>query len=372
MEQVLSETKTPKTLEESHQPTAIADLDLAFRIRLFVSGVVFPAMCIITAYLGVDATLNSPWQSGQTHVYVGLLLGWPTIMAMLPLICFSALSMTAFVIRPSLSRRWYVCVGLVTGAILSVQYLVMVMWVTVIVSPIVAAFVGPILYACSWTVHQFAPRLRTFTIREVMILTTVVAIGCAVLAAMKASFVIVESFLIGSFFIVMAAPTLNVIAYGRASAFIVRHNHYRPVLPRAAALVVWLVAWGVSWRWSIAMMMDEYSKLPATNPNCYVSAAAANGHRRFVKSQSRACGPVNSQMCRLKCMEFAFKAATPRLHQFVRWFYNRVGPKLASVCSSSIWFADLTYVMLKPVEWVAVAIAWIARLERRQVDRVYR
>ncbi len=112
-----------------------------------------------------------------------------------------------------------------------------------------------------------------------------------------------------------------------------------------------------------------------------MSAAAACGHERFVgvtqfrdeqlDGNARMKAPVNLQMCRLKFLEIALEAAVPTIHRGIRRAYNAAGPHAAAVCCRSKWFADASYVMLKPLEWLAELLRIFAGVSSRRVRRLY-
>jgi hypothetical protein len=143
----------------------------------------------------------------------------------------------------------------------------------------------------------------------------------------------------------------------------------------------WLLGFGASWKFSLDAMMAEYSKLPTAPPSCYISSAAACGHPRFVGvtqfsklnrvSDCRAAFPLNAQMCRLKFLEFALAAFSPNLHRLVRRAYDVIGPRAAAVCRRNVWFADASYMALKPVEFAAYLVQVSSRVSSRQVCRLY-
>ena len=47
------------------------------------------------------------------------------------------------------------------------------------------------------------------------------------------------------------------------------------------------------------------------------------------------------------------------MHRPLRGLYDRVGPSLAAGLTSP-WLADLAYVALKPLEWMAAGICWVS------------
>lgn len=102
-----------------------------------------------------------------------------------------------------------------------------------------------------------------------------------------------------------------------------------------------------------------FERLPAERPpeGCFVVSAAARGHRRFVGSWlDPATGrPVNRQLQRLRAFEDALRIGFPRLHRLLRAIYNRIGPSIARRTGHPL-LADVTYLLLKPLELLASAV----------------
>ena len=112
------------------------------------------------------------------------------------------------------------------------------------------------------------------------------------------------------------------------------------------------------WRIAMARALAEYALLPVDPPaDCYVSTAAARGHRALVRSAAYRLPRgetlwINQQMLWLKAAEVVLRAALPGVHRKCRAVYNGLGPPLARRLNSP-WRADAAYLMLKPVEWAA-------------------
>jgi hypothetical protein len=62
---------------------------------------------------------------------------------------------------------------------------------------------------------------------------------------------------------------------------------------------------------------------------------------------------VTRQLQNLKCAEIAIMALNPHLHTQLRRIYDYIGPPLAAQLTNP-FLADLAWLMLKPVEWVAM------------------
>ncbi|MCF7954478.1 MAG: hypothetical protein K9M75_01625 [Phycisphaerae bacterium] len=139
----------------------------------------------------------------------------------------------------------------------------------------------------------------------------------------------------------------------------------------------WLGGYAVAWGFSIASTLIFYRILPKHKPSgdCYIATAAARGHRRFVGSEDIILADgevmsVNTQLRRLKCGELMLKSSLPWLHRLFRLIYDALGPRLA-VCLVHPALADMTYIMLKPAEWIVCAILLIMHGKCNVAERFY-
>lgn len=347
------------------------------RVKFFLTGVAFPLIGLVAVCCGIDAVGEEPWQSGQLIHYVALLLQWPAIAAFIPLVTYSMICLAIWVAKPSCARWFFVRLGIYSGGPLALQFLLFFLCTSTVLTLIAALIVGPLLALTVHVAKPVARRAKRYSIRDLLILTTV----CALLSALFRYSSLFRNLTAMLFFLVLGAtPTLNVITYVRASFSV----HYctpavqrRPHGWHALGWLSFLAAWAAAWKMAVDTMLVEYAKLPTTDPNCYVGSAAAHGHRRFVGVDAPTSGPVlmpmvNMQMRRLKFMEMALIVACPRLHLLIRRGYDRIGPPLAQLCRRNVWFADATYVILKPLEYLAECIRVAACISGSRVRALYR
>jgi hypothetical protein len=361
-------------------------LSLSLRVKFALTGIAFPIMCFIAPALGLSPSIDQPWQSGRMVDYLVLLLYWPSFGPLLPIIGYSMACMAAWLAYPEMSSQRWIRLGLYGGVVLAAQFLICVIVTSSITTVVIAAIVGPLLWLVFWGFNGLGRFARQFTIRHLLILTTLVAVMIPL--GLKSGLIDpatdLPTIFGGLFFwIVAATPTLNLVTYVRASLGCFRlsakeagtndSGDRRWLDPIGITIIAsWFVVWLGSWRLAVQSMSREYSKLPTTDPNCYVSSAAACGHQELVGSEVVDGGCLNLQMQRLKALEWALAAGLPRCHRRVRQTYELFGPRLASVCNSSVWFADATYVILKPIEYSAVLIHLTAGLSADDVGNIYR
>jgi hypothetical protein len=119
----------------------------------------------------------------------------------------------------------------------------------------------------------------------------------------------------------------------------------------------WLIAYLIACDLCARQVIHQYAQLPNSPPSCYIATAAAKGHPKLVGSEPCNCGGsvvfrVNDQLRYLKAGELVIRRFAPNFHTAIRAVYDRVGPALARQLTCPL-FADLTYVSLKPIEWMA-------------------
>lgn len=118
------------------------------------------------------------------------------------------------------------------------------------------------------------------------------------------------------------------------------------------SLIGSLPFWLVSWLWS----RNVFASLPDKAPDCFIVTAATCGHTRCI-------GPLveitrnghrrraNQQLVTFWEFETRWQTYFPRTHTIFRCIYNRIGPVVARQIQSP-WLADVTYLALKPFEWL--------------------
>ena len=366
-------------------PTAVpwpTFLTGALRFKFFLTGFVFPVIClVIVACLQRGSAPRSPWQSGRTIDYVIVLIQSPAILWFYPILAYSFVTIALWCWRPlHYSRFTFVRVGLQTGIILAATFVTLLFITTSFIGPIMAAVVMATLALVIWLINRFVKKLIRFSILNLMVFTTIVAVVLALLASSgnldrNGPTSSIGGFLLATLmFVCGGAPTMGLVTFIRTSVSSRYLSGMRPI--RGKGLVVgwiaWLSALGASWKFAIETMMVEYSKLPTQNPNCYISSAAASGHRWLVSAtQVPNHGVVNLQMKRCKFFEFALMACYPAAAHALRRIYNCMGPVVAKFCRKNRWFADVTYLVLKPVEWTALVVQHSLNIHQQRIDDIY-
>ncbi len=140
-------------------------------------------------------------------------------------------------------------------------------------------------------------------------------------------------------------------------------------LPVASFSLAWLGGLAATVYAKIILAHQAYEALPDTPPECFIVTAAARGNRRFVGSGlNPTTGRIeNAQLARMRTFERYLMTEFPNAHRRLRAVYNRLGPVVARRIRHPL-AADLTYVILKPLELLAVIIC--GRTSARHGDRL--
>ena len=94
----------------------------------------------------------------------------------------------------------------------------------------------------------------------------------------------------------------------------------------------------------------------------YLCTVAAGGHRRVVKPIRmgvRHGHPVivNRQLCIANAFEQILEERMPKIHRRIRHFYDTYGFPVARLIHSP-YIADLVYILMKPLEWLFLAVIY--------------
>ncbi|NQT13816.1 MAG: hypothetical protein HQ582_13770 [Planctomycetes bacterium] len=343
------------------------------RAVFLFTGVVLPFVCFLLGF-----PERPDWQSGSISAYAQLLLSHKPSIPLYPFLLYNMTSMTLVVLDPDrFGKNPLVRFGVYTGVPLAAGYWVVFQIATEMVVD------GPhwsFLFGAPWRVFlSLLPvlvpiglvLLLRFLARKFDI-SNILPIGIAVIVCLFASTGSMAVFLC-----LLCATPWAVASYAAMSILLFRGGgaeRLRFTLAQLMGVVAWAAAWLGAWRGSFLWMLHEYSKLPTSPPDdCYVSTAAARGHRRLVGSEEQVsrCGKVllvNAQMRYLKAAELLLASVSPGAHRGCRWVYDRIGPVLASALVHPV-AADAAYLGLKPAEWLARGVLALVLPEQGHVIR---
>ncbi len=95
----------------------------------------------------------------------------------------------------------------------------------------------------------------------------------------------------------------------------------------------------------------------------YLCTVSLQGHRKLVKPLRYGIRKgnkivVNRQLCVANAFEQLLEERTPRFHKAVRRFYDTYGYPISKWITNP-WSADAVYLIMKPLEWIFVAVLYL-------------
>ncbi len=107
----------------------------------------------------------------------------------------------------------------------------------------------------------------------------------------------------------------------------------------------------------------EISPPPITYDGHYLCTVSLKGHERLVKPIRMGIRHgekivVNRQLCVANAFENLIEEKAPKFHKFVRYIYDKYGFPLSKHIHTS-WQADITYILMKPLEWLFLLVLYI-------------
>lgn len=321
---------------------------------LFIT--VMPAFSFLMVHL-----LEPEWQNGKLSSYVILSLFPEASVFFILLLIYSIVSYLFFLVNPSqYSHSIIIRIGIYTGVLLALQFSIAMLlfstdgFIFILIPAWVLPILAPWMYRWSkgkWAIWKINVTIAAILFAILIPLSIYESNGTLIPIAVLAG-------------LLVAAPFWSFLIALRSAIWLFRNYETKMSLAHGVNLGVWFATYALSWRYDILKMYELYNALPVKPPDCYIATAAAQGHTRFVMSNTvqRADGlsmQVNGQLQRLKCAELALMAINPLLHKVFRKIYDVVGKALAHRMTNP-FVADVAYLLLKPVEWVAIVVLkWI-------------
>ncbi len=342
------------------------------KVKYFVTGVVLPCICYLIISVSGTVGVEQPWQSGSPEVYATLLLSRSAVFIFLPLKIFAMAGLIRWLFFPILDPN-FGCGLLFSAASFLVSRF-----------SFLRSFTRANHPDCRRNNRDHAGH-HCFFLREVLYeessnLDRKIASADGnrgdhdrIDDSNQRAWIF---FLI--FAVPLSAPTLTCLTYMRVAVAIGSQAISIPSPVRLVLSIGGLIgAWLVSWRLALNVVMAEYQRLPTTNPNCYISSAAAYGHRHLVRSEvvfTAACESiyVNRQMRLLKFFELTLLCFMPRLQRTLRRIYDRIGPIIAQLCHRSKVVADIAFITLLPLQLVAELLRRFFHISNVDIERFWR
>ena len=112
--------------------------------------------------------------------------------------------------------------------------------------------------------------------------------------------------------------------------------------------------------WTYSTMI---SPPPVEYEGHYLCTVAVNGHERVVKPlrlgvRHGVVIGVNRQLCAANAFEQLIEDKSPRLHRLVRHIYDKYGYPVSKHITTRLR-ADIVYILMKPLEWLFVAVLYL-------------
>lgn len=111
------------------------------------------------------------------------------------------------------------------------------------------------------------------------------------------------------------------------------------------------------------VLSKEISPPPVEYDAHYLCTVSLQGHRKLVKPLRYGIRRgnkivVNRQLCVANAFEQLLEERTPRFHRAVRNFYDTYGYPISKWITNP-WSADVVYLIMKPLEWIFVAVLYL-------------
>ena len=309
--------------------------------------VVLPAFSFFSIEL-----LKPDWQTGKLSDYAILFLFPEASLLFFPLLAYSIVCYLLLLFQPTrFARSFVVRLGIYVGALLALQYSILVMIAGGSAAFVmVLTWIFPLIYSILYN-----KAIARWTAQKVNRFLFILALGVLLLGSLVTRGSVAFLVLIG---LIMAAPFWSLLLSLLAANWLIKNYETRFTFSRAFGLTTWLAAYAAAWRFDILKMYKLYAALPPQPPpDCYIATAAAQGHPQLVGSWlvRRTNGEtmrVNKQLQILKCAELALLAVKPGAHKMFRRVYDIIGKSLAKRMQNRL-LADVAYLLLKPCDWLA-------------------
>lgn len=111
------------------------------------------------------------------------------------------------------------------------------------------------------------------------------------------------------------------------------------------------------------ILSTEISPPPVAYDTHYLCTVSLRGHKKLVKPIRYGIRRgekivVNRQLCVANAFEQLIMERAPRFHRAVRNFYDTYGYPISRHINHA-WTADITYLIMKPLEWIFLAVLYL-------------
>lgn len=120
------------------------------------------------------------------------------------------------------------------------------------------------------------------------------------------------------------------------------------------------------------ILSGEISPPPVAYDTHYLCTVSLRGHRKLVKPVRYGIRRgekivVNRQLCIANAFEQLIEEKAPKFHRAVRSFYDAYGYPVSKHINSA-WSADITYLIMKPLEWIFLLVLYL--FDERPENRI--
>ena len=110
------------------------------------------------------------------------------------------------------------------------------------------------------------------------------------------------------------------------------------------------------------ILSQQIAPPPVAEDTHYLCTVSLRGHRKLVRPIRYGIRRgekivVNRQLCVANAFEQLIMEKTPRFHKRVRHFYDTYGYPVSRHINSA-WSADITYIIMKPLEWIFLIVLY--------------
>lgn len=111
------------------------------------------------------------------------------------------------------------------------------------------------------------------------------------------------------------------------------------------------------------ILSQQIAPPPVAEDTHYLCTVSLRGHRKLVRPIRYGIRRgekivVNRQLCVANAFEQLIMEKTPRFHKKVRHFYDTYGYPVSRHINSA-WSADITYIIMKPLEWIFLIVLYL-------------
>jgi hypothetical protein len=233
------------------------------RIKFFVTGCVLPFTCFVFSMIGGLRKVGIMSSEVFWHF-----LGPEVLAGFMPLILYSMVSLGAICYSPCYVEKVWARLGVYTGVVLCIQYLIFLGPILLVGAPIflfVSALVSGAIAIGTEVVMQFAPRSWQFRISQLLTVTAIVALLLTLFVRLRIwESAYLKFFLLASYFLALSAtPVVTSITFLRAGSNSKTHasGEHRKIVDLRHWLL-WSAFWVAGWSFAIYHVYHELTILP--------------------------------------------------------------------------------------------------------------